>query len=53
MSKGSLKNFRSRQQIKDNQINYLLCDLEKNLEEYKFTLETKEKQLLGARKILR
>ena len=53
MSKGSLKNFRSRQQIKDNQINYLLRDLEKNLEEYKFTLETKEKQLLGARKILR
>ena len=52
MSKGSLKNFRSRQQIKDDQINYLLGDLEKNLEEYKFALETKEKQLLDARKIL-
>ena len=52
MSKGSLKHFRSRQQIKDDQINYLLGHLEKNLEEYKFALETKEKQLLGARKIL-
>ena len=52
MSKGSLKNFRSRQQIKDDQINYLLGDLEKNLEEYKFALETKEKQLSDARKIL-
>ena len=29
MSKASLKNFRSRQQIKDDQINYLLGDLEK------------------------
>ena len=52
MSKGSLKDFRSRQQIKDDQINYLLGHLEKNLEEYKFALETKEKQLLDARKIL-
>ena len=52
MSKGSLKIFRSRQQIKDHQINYLLGDLEKNLEEYKFALETKEKQLSDARKIL-
>ena len=53
MSKGSLKNFRTRQQIKDDQINYSLGDLEKNLQEYKFALETKEKQLSGARKILR
>ena len=52
MSKGSLKHFRSRQQIKDDQINYLLGHLEKNLEEYKFTLETKEKQLPDARKIV-
>ena len=52
MSKVSLKDFRSRQQIKDDQINYLLGDLEKNLEEYKFALETKEKQLSDARKIL-
>ena len=52
MSKVSLKIFRSRQQIKDEQINYLLGDLEKNLEEYKFALETKEKQLSDARRIL-
>ena len=45
MSKGFLKKFRSRQQIKDDQINYLLRDLEKNLEEYEFAPETKEKQL--------
>ena len=52
MSKVSLKDFRSTQQIKDDQINYLLGDLEKNLEEYKFALEAKEKQLSDARKIL-
>ena len=52
MSKASLKNFRSRQQIKDDQINYLLGDLEKNLEEYKFALDAKENQLSDARKIL-
>ena len=52
MSKASLKGFRSRQQIKDDQINYLLGNLEKNLEEYKFALEAKEKQLSDARKIL-
>ena len=52
MSKVSLKDFRSRQQIKDDQINYLLGDLEKNLEKYKFALEAKEKQLSDARKIL-
>ena len=45
MSKASLKNFRSRQQIKDDQISYLLGDLEKNLEEYKFDLDAKENQL--------
>ena len=52
MSKVSLKIFRSRQQIKDDQINYLLGDLEKSLQEYKFALDVKEKQLSDARKIL-
>ena len=52
MSKASLKNLRSRQQIKDDQKNYLLGDLEKNLEEYKFALDSKENQLSDARKIL-
>ena len=52
MSRKSIKDFRSRQQIKDEQINYLLGDVEKNLEEDKNTLELKEKQLLDAKKIL-
>ena len=51
MSK-SRKAFQSRQQIKDEQINYLLGDVEKKLEEYKNVLELKEKQLLDAKKIL-
>ena len=45
MSRKSIKGFRSRQQIKDEQINYVLGDVEKNLEEYKKALELKEKQL--------
>ena len=52
MSKKLIKEFRSRQQVKDNQINYLLADVEKNLEEYKIALELKEKQLSDAKKIL-
>ena len=52
MSKKLIKEFRSRQQVKDNQINYLLTDVEKNLEEYKIALELKEKQLPDAKKIL-
>ena len=52
MSGKSVKDFRSRQQIKDEQINYLLGDVEKNLEEYKIALELKEKQLSDAKKIL-
>ena len=52
MSKKLIKEFRSRQQVKDEQINYLLADVEKNLEEYKIALELKEKQLSDAKKIL-
>ena len=47
-----MKKTQIKQQIKDDQINYLLGDPEKNLEEYKFALEAKEKQLSDARKIL-
>ena len=47
-----LKDFRSRQQVKDEQIKYLLADVEKILEEYKLALESKEKQLSDAKKIL-
>ena len=46
-----LKDFRSRQQVKDEEINYLLADIEKILE-YKLAFESKEKQLSDAKKIL-
>ena len=52
MSRQLIKDLRSRQQVKDEQINYLLADIEKNLEEYKVALEKKEKQLSDAKKIL-
>ena len=45
-----IKDFKKSQQIKDEQIKYLLADVEKNLEEYKITLEIKEKQLSEAKK---
>ena len=47
-----IKDFKNRQQLKDEEINYLLADVEKNLEEYKNPLEIKEKQLSEAKKIL-
>ena len=52
MSEKLIKEFRSRQQVKDDQINYLLADDEKNLEEYKIALELKEKQISDSKKIL-
>ena len=52
MNKKFIKEFRSRQQVKDKQINYLIADVEKNLEKYKIALELKEKQISDARKIL-
>ena len=52
MSRQKIKDLRSRQQIKDEQINYLLGDGEKNLQEYKIALDTKEKQLSDAKKYL-
>ena len=45
-------NFRNQQKIKDEQINYLLGDLEKNLEDYREAIEIKEKQLAEAKRIL-
>ena len=52
MSKKIIKDCRARQQVKEEQINYLLSDVEKNLEEYKIALEIKDKQLSDAKKIL-
>ena len=45
-------NFRNQQKIKDEQINYLLGDLEKRLEDCKDTIEITEKQLAEAKRIL-
>ena len=47
-----VKIFRNQQKIKDKQINFLLGDLKKNLEQYKKSLENKEKQLAEAKRIL-
>ena len=38
MSK-NIKDFRARQQVKEEQINFLLSDIKKNLEEYKIAIE--------------
>ena len=43
---------RSNQQIKEEQINFLLKDVEKNLEEYKKAIESRDKQLSDIKKIL-
>ena len=51
MSRQSLKDFRNTQQIKDKHINFLLADVEKNLEQYRIALEEKKK-LLEAKKII-
>ena len=40
------------QQVKDEQINFLLGYIEKNLEEYKNYIELRDKQISDAKKIL-
>ena len=45
-------NFRNQQKIKDEQINYLLGDLEKNSEDYNESIEFKEKELAEVKRIL-
>ena len=52
MVRESKSDFRNQQKIKDKQINFLLGDLEKNLEDYRQALEIKEKQLTDAKRIL-
>ena len=51
MSKRNTPN-KTTQQIKEEQINFLLEDVEKNLEEYKKAIDLKEKHLSDATKIL-
>ena len=45
-------NFRNQQKIKDEQINFLLGELEKSLEQYIESLDHKDKQLSEAKRIL-
>ena len=47
-----LRPTRSTQQIKEEQINFLLEDVEKNFEEYKKAIESRDKQLSDIKKIL-
>ena len=51
MSRRIRKN-KTSQQIKEEQINFLLEDVEKNLDECKKAVELKDKQLSDAKKIL-
>ena len=47
-----LRPTRSTQQIKEEQINFLLEDIEKKLEEHKKAIEIKDKQLFDTKKML-
>ena len=47
-----LRSNKSSQQIKEEQINFLLEDVEKNLDDYKKALELKDKQLSDVKRIL-
>ena len=46
-----VKGFRNHQKIKDEEINFLLGDLEKSLEQYKESIQNKDKQLAEAKRI--
>ena len=47
-----IRQNKTSQQIKEEQINFLLEDVEKNLDECKKAVELKDKQLSDAKKIL-
>ena len=47
-----LRSTKSAQQIKDEQIGFLLEDIEQDIEEYKKIIETRNKQLADIKKIL-
>ena len=47
-----LRPTKSSYQIKEEQFNFLLKDVEKSLEEYKKAIELKDKQLAEAKKVL-
>ena len=47
-----LRPAKSPHQIKDEQVNFLLKNIEKHLEEHRKIVETKDKQLVEIKKIL-
>ena len=47
-----LRPVKSPYHVKNEQANFLLKDIEKNLEEYRKIIETKDKQLAEIKKIL-
>ena len=52
MMNRKLRPTKSTQQIKEEQINFLLEGIDKNLEEYKKAIEIKDKQFSDVKKIL-
>ena len=48
-----LRPTKSPYQIKEEQVNFLLQDIEKNLEEYKKAVELRNNQLAEAKKVLK
>ena len=45
--------LKSSYQIKEEQVNFLLEDIERNLQEYEKAIEIRDKQLSDAKKILK
>ena len=50
---GKLRPTKSPYQIKEEQVDFLLEDIEKNLEEYKKVVELRENQLAEGKKVLK
>ena len=48
-----LRLAKSPEQIKEEQVNFLLEDIAKNLKEYKTTIELRDKQLADTKRILK
>ena len=52
MTSRRIRQDKTTQQFQEEQINFLLEDIEKNLEEYKKALELKDKQLSDIKELL-
>ena len=46
------KSFKNQQKIKYEQMNFLLVDLEQSLDQYKVSIQNKDKQLTEAKRII-